>query len=139
MIPSGNQARSAIESLATAILCSNNELPYYKDIKDNKFMASKAVSTVEKNLDKLGINEASFSTFKRHWKFYHNHSHGTLFSIASHISSSGSETALGSFFDKNKIPQYEKEFKSLTNLVRIIENFTRGIEMNFKGGDGVES
>ncbi|MBI5636581.1 MAG: hypothetical protein HZA03_01285, partial [Nitrospinae bacterium] len=36
-VPSGNQMRTAMESLAMAILCSAKNMPYYNEIKDDKF------------------------------------------------------------------------------------------------------
>lgn len=56
IIPSGNLLRYTIESLCLAILYSDESLPYYEKIKQNKFPANTALNCVSKNAEKLYIN-----------------------------------------------------------------------------------
>ena len=76
IVPSGNLVRTAMESCAMAILCSNKSLPFFEQIKTNSFKASKSVSIVESKADSLGITKDNFSEFKKHWGFYHNYRGG---------------------------------------------------------------
>lgn len=133
MVPSGNLVRTAMESCAMAILCSNKRLPFFEQIRSNSFKASQSVSTVASHADSLGISKDNFTGFIKHWKFYHNYSHATLLTITAQVSfSEGSRLYLGSIFDKEKIGDYKKELIERIHFVENLENIIRGIEDNLK-------
>ena len=133
IVPSGNLVRTAMESCAMAILCSNKSLPFFEQIKTNSFKASKSVSIVESKADSLGITKDNFSEFKKHWGFYHNYSHASLLTISAQVSfSEGSRLYLGSIFDKEKIGEYKKELIGRIHIVKNLENIIKGIEDNLK-------
>lgn len=132
IVPSGNLVRTAMESCAMAILCSNKNLPFFEQIKNNSFKASRAVDNVESNADNLGITRDNFREFKKLWSFYHNYSHASFLTISAHVSfSEGSKLYLGSIFDKEKIDKYSKELKGRIHIVKNLENIIKGIEDNF--------
>jgi len=133
IVPSGNLVRTAMESCAMAILCSNKSLSYFEKIKNNTFKANQSVNIVESNADSLGIARDNFREFKTHWSFYHNYSHASLLTISAQVSfSESSRLYFGSIFDKEKIGEYKKELRGRIHIIRNFENIIKGIEDNFR-------
>ena len=133
IVPSGNLVRTSMESCAMAILCSNKNLPFFEQIKNGSFKASKSVNIVESKADSLGVTKDNFTEFKKGWSFYHNYSHATLLTISAHVSFSESpQVYLGSIFDKEKAGEYKKELVGRLHMAKNVANIIKGIENNFK-------
>ena len=71
IVPSGNLFRHTIESICLAILCSNENLPYYQKVDENKFSAKSAVNCLVRNSKKLKINKEAVLVLKKSYEFYH--------------------------------------------------------------------
>lgn len=109
-IPSGNLVRQTIESLCSAILCSNETLDYYQKIDRNEFSPQKFINIVLKHASKLKINKEAMSAIKKDYEFYHQLSHSSLLAIAHNISLSQLGTLfVGPSFDEEKMNGYKNE------------------------------
>ena len=132
-VPSGNLVRNAMESCAMAILCSNNQLPFFEKIRKNEFKVHRSISVIEKHAPALAVTKESFTLFKKHWSFYHEYSHATLFSISTQISfSQDSQLIIGAIFDNDKKEAYKKEIRIRIHIAKLLENIINGISDNIR-------
>ena len=133
-VPSGNLFRHTIESICLAILCSNENLPYYQKVDENKFSAKSAVNCLVRNSKKLKINKEAVLVLKKSYEFYHKYSHSTLLSLIQNISlSKRGDLYIGPSFDEGKMMGYKKEVKTRANLAEVFGNVIDGIFMIEKG------
>jgi len=134
VIPSGNAQRQVLEAIAMAILASKPNLGFLERFSQDRYSTNYAIRDVLRNVDGLNVNKDSMHIIKEQAKYYHQFSHPTLMTIALNSSFSDPEnTYLSGFFDKDKIPQYEKEIIGRVKLAKTLPNLIQGIESNFNG------
>jgi len=130
VVPSGNLFRHTLESICLAILCSNESLPYYQKVDEDRFSAKSAVNCLVRNAKKLKINKEAVLVLKKSYEFYHKYSHSTLLSLTQNISlSKRGDLYIGPSFDEGKMMGYKKEVKTRVNLANVFNNVINGIFM----------
>ena len=135
-IPSGNQERQVIESIATALICSDGGLPYLSQYIQGNFSTSKAVDHLSRHWERLHVLKESADTAKTAKVFYDKFSHPTLLTVAFNISMAQQGARfLGASFDEGKIPQYQQEFTRRLSLAKTLVNFIAGVSQNWAAGD----
>ena len=131
-VPSGYLMRRTIESVAMAILCSSDRLPYFERIDEEKFSPNKAVNCLQRNANKLSVNNESVAVLKKFYKYYHQYSHSSLLSLAHLRSFSENGVYIGGRFDKEKMDGYHgyrREVKTRVSAARVLSNILDGIVM----------
>ena len=127
-IPSGNLMRQIIESICSAILCSNEKLKCYENIEQNRFSPNKVVQLLLNHSKKLSVNRDAILSIKQIHEFYHKLSHPSLFALSHNVSLSKEEGIyIGPSFDEGKITGYKKEIEFKKKLAETITNAIEGI------------
>ena len=127
-IPSGNLVRQTIESLCSAILCSNASLNYHYQVDQDKFSPQKSIYLVLKNAEKFKINKQALKVVKKSYEFYHKYSHSSLLALTHNISlSQKGALFIGPAFDNYKMPGYKKEIAQRLSLAKVFTNIIEGI------------
>jgi hypothetical protein len=131
-VPSGNLMRHFYESSIMALLFSAKKLKYFEKFDKNpgKFQANKVFEYAKRNLNVLGINSKAWKYFIKQKNFYHSYSHSSAFAMSTNTVMDPNlqgTMILGSFFDKGKKKEYEKEIqirigavKFLTDTIKVI-------------------
>ncbi len=130
---SGNLIRQTIESISSAILFSNKELPYWELFNEKKFSPDKAIHCVLKNSKKLKTNKKAIIELKKLVKEYSDYSHSSLLSLSSYMSFSDPEKIkpyIGGVFDKSRLTKYKMEINRMLNLSHLITNTIEGLSLN---------
>ncbi len=133
IVAAGNLMRQVIESIAMGLLCSTPSLGVLDRYIKGKYSTNKAVDQIIKHFKTVGIKRESLKDLQKAQVFYHQYSHPSLFTVASHICFD-TEGALyvGSSFDEGKVEQYRKEVNGRLNLAKIFSNFVQGVANNLK-------
>jgi len=134
-IPSGNQERQVIESIATALICSDRGLPYLSQYIQETFSTSKAVDHLARHWERLHVHKEAVDTAKEMKVLYDQFSHPTFITVAFNIATAQRGVNLGASFDEGKIPQYQQEFARRLSLAKTLVNFIAGVSQNWTAGD----
>lgn len=122
-IPSGNLVRQTIESICSAILCSNEQLQYYQQVEQDKFSSKSSINLVLKHSKKFHINKNAMIGLKKLYEFYHKLSHSSSLTLGFNISVGKlGKIYIGSSFDEEKMFVYKKETANRINLSKNITN-----------------
>jgi len=131
LVAAGNLMRQVVEAMAMALLCSSTSLGVLDKFIIGQYSTQKAIAQVIKHSKKLGLKKEALEDIKRAQLFYHDYSHLSRFTLASHMAFE-SEGALyvGCSFDEGKIDQYQKEMAGRVGLSRVFPNFIQAVSHN---------
>lgn len=142
-IPAGNLMRSWAEAIAMALLCSDERIKTFEDLKTNprKFPVHKALDMVKqkKNAQILDINKRGWDSFQRISAFFNDYSHSSVFSLSNIaiLSQPGSLAVLGSGFDADKVGNYRKEIILRISACKAMIDTIKVVEMHLTGRKAV--
>jgi hypothetical protein len=133
IVAAGNLMRQVIESIAMGLLCSTPSLGVLDRYIKGKYSTNKSVDQIIKHAKALGVKRESLKDLQKAQIFYHQYSHPSLFTVASHICFK-TEGALyvGCSFDEGKVEQYRKEVNGRLSLAKVFSNFVQGVVNNVK-------
>jgi hypothetical protein len=133
VVAAGNVMRQVIESIAMALLCSTPSLGVLDRYIKGKYSTNKSVDQSIKHAKAMGVTREALKDLQKAQIFYHQYSHPSPFTIASHISFD-TEGALyvGCSFDEGKVEQYQKEVDGRLSLAKIFRNFVQCVATNVK-------
>ena len=128
VVAAGNLMRQLVESMAMALLCSSASLGVLDKFIQGHYSTQKAINHVIKHAEKLGLKKEGLKDIQRTQNFYHDYSHPTRFTLASHMSFEA-EGALyvGCSFDEGKVEQYRKEVDGRVGLSKVFSNFIEAV------------
>jgi hypothetical protein len=133
IVAAGNLMRQVIESIAMALLCSVPSLGILDQHIRGKYQSNKSVSQVIEHANIIGVKLGALEDLKKAQKFYHQYSHPSLFTLASHVSfDTVGALYVGCSFDEGKVDQYRKEVIGRLNLAKVFPNFIEAVSNNFK-------
>lgn len=132
IVAAGNIQRQVLETIALALLSSCKTLDVCSRFTEDKYSVKNAVRDVLRHADKINANKGALKVLKEARDFYHDYSHPSMATLASHIgfSDEGRSLYVGASFDKGKIEQYQKEFEGRISLAGVIPNFVAGVIAN---------
>jgi len=136
----GNLMRQFGESIALALLCCTERLPYAKQVEEGKttFAYQKAVNRLLKRnvIHVLRINSVVVETLQKIGKNYDEFSHASYMSAGwAYDFSDGNRPYFGAVFDPKKADLYKEELKIRVSACELVENVAGLIEVNKYGGN----
>ncbi|MHB8765223.1 MAG: hypothetical protein ACYDA8_12945 [Deferrisomatales bacterium] len=137
VVAAGNLMRQVIESMASALLCSVAELGILDEYIKGDYRANKSIRQLLKHAGQVGVPIEAVEDLRSAQLFYHQYSHPSLLTVASHICSE-TEGALyvGCSFDAGKIDAYEKEIDGRLGLAGVLLGFVHCVARNLKAEPG---
>lgn len=131
-IASGNLHRQVVETIALAILCSEQSFDVLDRYIENKYSTNKAVRDLKKNINRFGLKKEGVEALEKAVIFYHKYSHPSLMTLAEGIRFEDQALLLGASFDREKLGEYAKEIHGKTNLARTLTNLINGVAINLR-------
>lgn len=134
-IPSGHMERQVIESISMAFISSDRKLPYLSDYMADRFSTNKAVPAVLKHRRRLGLNDKALQVLEGAHRFYAQHSHPTLLSLAHSINFNNGipSIAFGPTYDEGKRHLfYAQEVERQTTLAITFPNFVHTVKTRWE-------
>ena len=136
--PSGNSMRQSLESVCMAILLSQNgkinigtikkpqEVDFFElySAEDKKTLSHKSLGYVNINKEALGVRAEAIAAFFVGKDHYNECSHPNRYTLASRmVAANGGSYVIGSEYDDDKKPAYEKELRDRIKYVSNISPF----------------
>jgi hypothetical protein len=127
-IPSGNLQRQVIETIALAILCSDNSTGVLDRHMRNEYLTFNAVRDLEVHSEKLKVNDDAIKKLVKERTFYNYFSHPSYMTLAHLLRiKDGSIIQIGAAFDPDKLPTYRVEIRKQVSLASLLCNVIEGI------------
>lgn len=123
LVPSGNQVRYSIESLAFAVLLAFPDTGAYSEWQKGHVIEHKAVERLIRNAGNCGLNEQSVKSLDTHAKWYDSYSHPSRLSLASvWYPNEKGPWMVGGFFAKEHLEQYRHEMAGRISVAELLIN-----------------
>jgi hypothetical protein len=133
LLAAGNVQRQVLESIALALLGSDNSLDVLCRFISNQYSTKNAVRDLHKHAKRLGIKENFARVLKKARDFYNAHSHAGFISVGGSLSFSNQGAwHLGASFDEGKIANYRNEIEDRLDLARVFRDFISAVQYNLE-------
>jgi hypothetical protein len=127
IVPSGNQARHALESMAFGVLLCFPRTCVFQEWKKGHAIEYKALEQLAKNAKHCGVNKRSAEALKKQTKWFDHYSHPSRPALAA-IWKPGQQGGwnLGALFVDELLPQYRKEMTNRISLAQLLGHTIAG-------------
>jgi hypothetical protein len=123
LIPSGNQVRFSIESLAFAVLLAFPATGTYSEWQEGHNLEHKAVERLGRNAVNCGVTKDSIKTLYEQAKWYDIYSHPSRESLASvWYPRSEGPWMVGGFFAEEHLEKYRQEMAGRISVAKLLIN-----------------
>lgn len=127
MIPSGNQARHALESVAFGILLAFPDTGIFHEWNKGHHIEYKAVEKLAKHAKHCGvISRESIESLKKQVKWFNQYSHPSRLSLASIWKPGESGFNVGALYVEDNLPQYSSMMKNHIDMAMLLNNAIAG-------------
>ncbi|MEW6181732.1 MAG: hypothetical protein AB1500_00955 [Bacillota bacterium] len=129
LIVSGHLTRQFGESVAMALLLSNDNLNFFSEFKrlGPKYPVHKSLNYVSRNLRQLGLDRGAWAKFMEINQAYDTSSHASAFSLCKILHFDSGGVSIGGDYDSSKELGYEKELKRRISAARSLQNVIEAI------------
>ena len=128
IVPSGNQARHALESLAFGVLLCFPRTGTFQAWKQGHDIEYKALEQLAKKASHCGVNKQNAEALKKQAKWFDKYSHPSRLALAGVVLKPGQQGGwnLGALFVDEYLPQYRKEMENRISLARLLAHTIAG-------------
>lgn len=127
LVPSGNQARHSLESLAFGVLLPFPKTGTYREWKKGHAIEYKALEYLARNAEHCGVQKKNVEALIKQAKWFDHYSHPSRMALAAFWKpGTGGGWNVGALFAEDRLPQYRKEMANRISLVRLLTHTIAG-------------
>lgn len=143
IVPAGNQARYAVESLAFGVLLAFPATGTYRDWKNGHDIEHKALDRLTRNAQHCGVDRKNVEALKKQTKFYDKYSHPSGVALKSiwvppcqqHPDGAWN---VGAVFVEGDLEEYRQEIENRLHLAKLIAHTIAGAYVTLRLSNGGE-
>lgn len=127
LVPSGNMARHALESMAFGILLAFPETGAYREWEKGYDIEYKAIQSLIKNAGYCGVIKENVETLKKQAAWFDHFSHPSRPALAAAWNpDDGAGWNVGAIFIERHLPKYRQEMDNRISLAGLLTNAIAG-------------
>jgi hypothetical protein len=127
LVPSGNQARHAVESLAFGVLLPFPRTGAFREWDRGHNVEYKALEWLMRSAEHCGTKKSNVEALRKQAKWFDHYSHPSRMAIATMANPDSDEGwELGATFSVRRLTQYRKEMKNRLSLTQLIRRTIAG-------------
>nr|WP_198980084.1 hypothetical protein [Herbaspirillum sp. ASV7] len=132
MIPSGNAFRQTLEAVAMMMLCSDRALPFARDFEEGRYSTNKAITHLQRNCHRWGVNKAAIQQLAASEQFCHHFSHVSKGTLAVMIRFADQRIFVGANFDEGKLESYQNDVGNRVNFAQLYPDVFTVVRKNLE-------
>lgn len=127
LVPSGNMARHALESMAFGILLAFPETGAYREWEMGRNIEYKAIQNLMKHAKHCGVIKNNVEMLKKQAEWFDHFSHPSRPALAAAWNpDDGEGWNVGAIFIERHLPKYQQEMDNRTSLAGLLANAIAG-------------
>lgn len=131
LVPSGNMARQALESVAFGVLLPFPKTGAYRDWKEGRVIEHKAFERLSRNADHCGVERKSVQALMDQAQWFDHYSHPSRMTLSAILLPPTDEYPhgqwnIGAQFVEQHLDQYRKEMGNRISLADLLTNTIAG-------------
>jgi len=131
LIPSGNQSRHSVESMAFGVLLPFPNTHAFHDWDGEKSVEHKALERLSRNAETCGVSKSATQEVAEQAKWFDQFSHPSRIALAT-LSDPEHGFSIGSSFVLGRLPFYKKDVDNRVSLARLIGRTMVGTATSLK-------
>jgi len=128
IVPSGNQARHALESMAFGVLLCFPRTGAFQEWKKDHSIEYKSLEQLAKHAAHCGVNRQNAETLRKQAKWFDHYSHPSRLALAGVVLKPGQQGPynLGALFVEEYLPKYREEIANRISLAALLGHTMAG-------------